>query len=124
VALKRVGRGAVLYIGTLAGRAWLSSGGAGLPRLMDRVLQMAGIPSAAERWPGLPNGVRLDALETPEGVALAVSNRGHEPVALDLTDAGPLRGLFTDQSLGRGKRVELEAGQADLFVPTGWREGS
>ena len=123
VACKHVGSGAVYYIGTLAGKMWTELGSPGLSNLLDRAIQSAGIPAATQRWPGLPNGVRIDTLESAEGTAIVLANHTDSPVDFSLTCTEKLRGVYTGQRLSNDiscNRIVLDAKQAELFVPAMW----
>ncbi len=84
-------------IGTLAGKMWAELGSPGLGNLIDRAIRGAGIPVAAERWPGLPEGVRIDTPRAEEGIAIVLTNHTDSRVGFSLICQEELRGVFTGE---------------------------
>lgn len=121
VAVRCVGRGAVVYIGTLAGRGWTPDANPALSFLLARTLEIAGVTPATDHRRDWPDNVRWDALRTGDGDALALWNRRTDSVTLSIPRAEPMRGLFTGQTADGD--ITLAAGQADLFVPARWPKG-
>lgn len=121
VAKKSVGQGTVYYIGTLAGNMWLNTGSPGLESLIRGAFASAGVRTGADRLPWCPKGVRADYLRTPDGTAIALSNRTTETVDLTIPADEPVSGIYTGQPAPGP--VRLEGGQAELFVPDRWIAG-
>jgi len=116
VARKRVGDGFVYYVGTLAGRMWSQGGSPGLEALVDLALESAGIGSLTE----VPDGLRVDWLNTEDGACLAVTNSGSTEASLEMVADEPLIGVFTDHAMSASDRPIIGAGRAELFVPRRW----
>ena len=122
VASRKVGSGAVYYIGTLAGRMWTELGSPGLEALVDRAIQAAGIPLSTERWPGVMEGVRVDTLKAGDDNAIVITNSTDNRVEFYLDCTERLLGIFTGQlEPGNGPgSISLGARQAELFVSEKW----
>jgi beta-galactosidase len=122
IVRKQIGRGCVYYLGIHAGSMCKDGGNPGLDRLLEIAMSSASIPATAERWSGVPDGVRIDRLVTPQGDALTLFNRLSSSVDLELETAMPLSGLFTAQWHCRDSAlcIHLEPGQAELCVPQAW----
>jgi hypothetical protein len=120
VARASVGDGWVYYLGMLAGQACCQGDSLGLGWIVDEAIRSADIRQSETRWPGVPEGIRVDALKCVDGIAYALSNRTANRVELTLDCVELGRGLFTNQY---GDKLALEAGQADLMVPVRWIGG-
>lgn len=121
VARAKVGSGWVYYLGTLAGQACSQNDSLGLGWIIDEALRTANITQSADRWPGVPAGVRVDKLTCSDGTVFALSNRTGADVELTLDCAEPSCGLYTGQTVNDGGgRLTLKSRQAELIVPIRW----
>ncbi|MHB1000398.1 MAG: beta-galactosidase [Armatimonadota bacterium] len=120
-ASKRVGKGTIYYIGSLAGKMWMHPGSPGLDTLVESAMKSAGLPANSDRFPWAPKNLRVDLLQTTDGTAIALSNRGGQEVEFDVRCDEPMTGIYTGQKTGTA--LKLGAGQAELLVPSRWREG-
>ncbi|MBI2842534.1 MAG: beta-galactosidase [Armatimonadetes bacterium] len=131
IARTRVGSGNVYYIGTLAGRPVGAGFGiraqqeGGLAWLIDEALRSADVEPSSVRWPGVPDGVRVDVLRSLDGTAFALTNRTKAAVEVALVRTEPACGLYTGQTTeDSGDKLRLEAKQAELLVPVRWTKGA
>jgi hypothetical protein len=122
-AYKKVGKGTVYYIGTLAGKLWMNPGSPGLDLLMRLALESAEISASSTGIEWAPKNIRTDILDTKNGTAYALSNRGTDTIEFTIPCSEPLKGIYTETaSNGNGISLKLEAGQAELVVPLRWLE--
>jgi hypothetical protein len=72
--------------------------------------------------PGGVDGLRIDRLETPDGVAVVLTNMTDHPVEYTADSGVSLVGLFSGQTTVAGARfhLTLHSQQAELLVPSGW----
>lgn len=120
-AYKKVGKGTVYYIGTLAGKLWMNPGSPGLDLLMRLALESAEISTSSTGIEWAPKNIRTDILDAKNGTAYALSNRGTETIEFTIPCSEPLKGIYTETTFnGDGLSLKLEAGQAELVVPTRW----
>jgi hypothetical protein len=110
IETKAVGLGRVYYIGTYAGSLWFKGGNPGLDKLIERVLESTGI---GRRYPGIPDGVRVDAIKTSDLDCYVITNLTDEVKEVSTPEGGVMHGLFADRE---ASTFALAPGQSDMLL--------
>lgn len=124
VGFKKVGTGAVYYIGTLAGKLLQNTGSPGLEKLINAALDYSGIAKDLECISWAPKAVRVDKLHTNDGTAYTVYNHGSEEVEFNMPVEEPCLCTFGGLCSTDGNiHITLDPGSADLVAPCRWLDG-
>ena len=119
VGWRKVGQGTVYYAATQIGWLWgPEQRQESLRELARHALTAAGITPT----PGGADGLRVDHLETPDGVAVVLTNLTDHPVEYTAERGTSLVGLFSGKTASDGApfHLTLNPQQAELLVPPGW----